>query len=179
MCEVAVCKGDDGRHARACSRVSRGECDGVESERRDTQVCVGGIETTTATIERQGPSSGCSFNGDSAGFAQRRARGPGRATHETPTCSFAGVRPGPGMPAVDVANPADGQKPGLGSWIRTGWVLSVARAVCSVCRVHGTGYGRAEHICSRGEPLGLRGLLLGMRRVTSWLHVWSESGRRG
>ena len=28
----------------------------------------------------------------------------------------------------------------------------------SVRRVHGAGYGRAEHMCSRGEPLGLRGL---------------------
>ena len=67
----------------------------------------------------------------------------------------------------------------LGSWIRNGWVLYasgcvklyVACAVCSVRRVHGAGYGRAEHMCSRGEPLGLRGLLL-MCRVTSWLHVW-------
>jgi len=40
VCEVAVCKGDDGGHVRTCSRVSRGECDGVESESRDTQVCV-------------------------------------------------------------------------------------------------------------------------------------------
>ena len=33
-------------------------------------------------------------------------------------------------------------------------------AVCSVRRVHGAGSGRAEHMCSRGEPLGLRGLFL-------------------
>ena len=110
MCEVAVCKGDDGGHARACSRVSRGECDGVQNERRDTQVCVGGVETTTTG--GQGPGSGRSFNGERAGLAQQRACGPGRATHETPTCSAAGVRPGPGTPAVDVADPADGQKPG-------------------------------------------------------------------
>ena len=38
--------------------------------------------------------------------------------------------------------------------------LYVACAVCSVRRVHGAGYGRAEHMCSRGEPLGLRGLFL-------------------
>ena len=36
----------------------------------------------------------------------------------------------------------------------------VACVVCSVRRVHGAGYGRAEHMCSRGEPLGLRGLFL-------------------
>ena len=36
--------------------------------------------------------------------------------------------------------------------------LYVACVVCSVRRVHGAGYGRAEHMCSRGEPLGLRGL---------------------
>ena len=68
MCEVAVCKGDVGGHARACSRVSRCECEfgGVQSGRRNTQVCVGrmefkresGKETTTATVERQGPGSG-------------------------------------------------------------------------------------------------------------------------
>ena len=34
----------------------------------------------------------------------------------------------------------------------------VTCAVCSVSRVHGAGYERAEHMCSRGEPLGLRGL---------------------
>ena len=38
--------------------------------------------------------------------------------------------------------------------------LYVACAVCSVRRAHGAGYGRAEHFCSRGEPLGVRGLLL-------------------
>ena len=38
--------------------------------------------------------------------------------------------------------------------------LYVACVVCSVRRVHGAGYGRAEHICSRGEPLELRGLFL-------------------
>ena len=37
--------------------------------------------------------------------------------------------------------------------------LYVACAVCSVRRAHGAGYGRAEHMCSRGEPLGMRGLL--------------------
>ena len=36
--------------------------------------------------------------------------------------------------------------------------LYVTCAVCSVRRVHGAGYGREEHMCSRGEPLGLRGL---------------------
>ena len=37
--------------------------------------------------------------------------------------------------------------------------LYVACAVCSVCRAHSAGYGRAEHMCSRGEPLEMRGLL--------------------
>ena len=27
-------------------------------------------------------------------------------------------------------------------------------------------------MCSRGEPLGLRGLFFFYARVTSWLHVW-------
>ena len=43
--------------------------------------------------------------------------GSERAVHAVqrtrpPTCSAAGVRPGPGTPAVDEANPADGQRPG-------------------------------------------------------------------
>ena len=88
------------------------EFSGVQSGRRDTQVCVGRVETTTATVEGQKPSSGCSFIGDRAGFTRQRTGGPCRAMHETPTCSAARVRPGPGMHAVDVADPADGQRPG-------------------------------------------------------------------
>ena len=38
--------------------------------------------------------------------------------------------------------------------------LYVTCVVCSVRRVHGAGYGRAEHMCSRGERLGVRGLFL-------------------
>ena len=178
MCEVAICEGDDSGHARSCSRVSRCECNGKVSESRNTQVCVDRMETTTAT-DGQGPSSGRSCKGDRAGLAQQRERGSDRAWHETPTCSFAGVKPGPETPAVDVRLSRGRTKARLGRRIRNGWVLYadgcvklyVACAVCSVCRVHGAGYGRAEHICSRGEPLGVRGLLLGMRRVTSWLHV--------
>ena len=67
-----------------------------------------------------------------------------------------------------LAYPADGQKlgwdngfglDGFSRWVRV--TPYVACAVCSVRRAHGAGYGRAEHICSRGEPLGVRGLLLG------------------
>ena len=49
--------------------------------------------------------------------------------------------------------------------------LDVTCAVCSVRRVHGAGYGREGHMCSRGEPLGSRGLffLFFYARVTSWL----------
>ncbi len=80
-------------------------------KRRDTQECVCGMEleresaTETAT-GGQGPSSGCSFNGDRAGFTQRRARGSCRASHEAATCAAAGVKPGPGTYAVTVADPA-------------------------------------------------------------------------
>ena len=38
--------------------------------------------------------------------------------------------------------------------------------------------GQSTLFCSRGEPLRVRSVLLGMRRVTSWLHVWLESCRR-
>ena len=55
----------------------------------------------------------------------------------------------------------------LGEWIWNGWVLQagvcvklyVACAVCSVRGAHDAGHGRAEHMCSRGEPLKMRGLL--------------------
>ena len=159
MCEVAVCKGDDGGHARACSRVSRCECDGMEFERENAM--------ETATVKGQRPSSGCSWFGNRAGFARRRARGSGRAWHETPTCSLAGVKPGPETPAVDVSLSRGRTKARLVKWIRNRWVrqadgcvkLYVACAMCSVRRAHGAGYGRAEHMCSRVEPLGVRGLL--------------------
>ena len=71
-----------------------------------------GKETETATFERQKPSSGGSFIWDRVGFTRQRTCGPCRATHETPTCSAARVRPSPGTHAVDVADPADGQRPG-------------------------------------------------------------------
>ena len=193
MCEVAVCKGDDGGHARTCRCVSRCECHGKVCERRNTQMCVCGMELeresameTTASDNGQRPSSGRSCNGNRAGLAQQQARGSGRAAHETATCSPAGVKPGPGTPAVDVSLSRGRTKGRLGRWIRNGWVLQagacvkldVACAGCSVRRAHGAGYGRAEHMCSWGEPLGVRGLLLGMRNMTSWLHVWLGSGRR-
>ena len=69
------------------------------------------METTTAT-DGQGPSSGCSCNGDRAGMVQQRACGSDCSWHEAPTCSAVGVKPGPGTPAVELADPADGQKPG-------------------------------------------------------------------
>ena len=106
VCEVAVCEGDDGGHAGARSRVSEWKCPVMVCERHDTQVCVDGMETTTATFEGQGPSSGRSRIGDRAGFARRRAIGSCRAAHEAATCALAGVKPGPETPAVNVADPA-------------------------------------------------------------------------
>ena len=131
MCEVAVCKGDDGGHARTCSHVSRCECHLVVCEPRDTQECVCGMElerenateTTTATVKERRPSSGRSCIGNRAGFARRRARGSDRAWHETATCSFAGVRPGPETPAVDVSLSRGRTKARLVKRIWNGWVL--------------------------------------------------------
>ena len=67
---------------------------------------------------------------------------------------------------MDVADPAM-EKARLDKWIRTGWVLQagmcvklyVACALCSVRRAHDASHGRAEHMCSHGEPLEMRGLL--------------------
>ena len=163
MCEVAVCKGDVGGHARACSRVCQCECIGEVCKRRNTQVCVGRMEferesaTTTATIERQRPSSGRSFNGDRAGFTRRRACGPCRATHETPTCSAAGVRPGPGTPAVDVADPADGQ--------RSGWVDEFGRTGSLRGHVCETLRGLRGVFCSQSARRRLRA---GRAHVLAW-----------
>ena len=55
--------------------------------------------------------------------------------------------------------------------------LYVTCAVCSVRRVHGAGYGRAEHMCSRGEPLGLRGLFFnapGDVMAARVVGIWQE-----
>ena len=101
MCEVAVCEGDDGGHAGTRNLMS--ECHDMVCERRNTQVCVGGMETAT---QGQRPSSGRSDFGDRAGFARRRPRGSCRAAHEAAACSLAGVRPGPETYAVNVADPA-------------------------------------------------------------------------
>ena len=117
--EVAVCKGDDGGHAGARSRMS--ECHDKVCECRDTQECVRGMETTSAT-EGQRLSSGRSCIENRAGFARQRARGSGRAAHEAAMCAAARVKPGPETYAVNVAHPADGQKLGW-TWIWTGWVL--------------------------------------------------------
>ena len=108
MCEVNVCEGDDGRHAGARSRVSESECNGEVCESRDTREFerVDCMETKTATFEGQRPSSGRSCIGGRAGLAQQRARGSDRAWHEAATCSLAGVKPGPGTPAVNVADTA-------------------------------------------------------------------------
>ena len=61
------------------------------------------MATETTATDGQGPSSGCSCIGNRAGLAQQRACGSDRAAHETPTCLAAGVKPGPGTPAVDVS----------------------------------------------------------------------------
>ena len=70
------------------------------------------MATATATVARQKPGSGGSFDWDRPGSARQRAGGSCRATDETPTCLAARVRPGPETHAVDVADPADGQRPG-------------------------------------------------------------------
>ncbi len=143
------------------------------------------MATETATVEGQGPGSGRSWNGDRAGFTQQRARGPGRASHETAACAAAGVKPGPGTPAVDVAYPADGQK--LGWDMDLDWMGSLRGRVCEALR----GLRRVfcsqsalrrlrtggAHVFAWGAPRSAR-FAFGVRRVTSWLHVWSESGRR-
>ena len=92
MCEVAVCEGDDGRHAGTRSRMS--EWDDVVCEHRGTWELERESATKTAT-EGQRPSSGCSYFENRAGFARRRARGSDRAWHEAATGAPAGVKPGP------------------------------------------------------------------------------------
>ena len=70
------------------------------------------MATATATVAEQMPGSGGSFIWDRAGSTRQRTGGPCRATDETPTSTAARVRPGPETHAVDVADPADGQRPG-------------------------------------------------------------------
>ena len=103
VCEVAVCKGDDGGHAGARSRMP--ECHDGVCEHRGTWELERESATKTAT-DRQRPSSSRSYFEDRAGFARQRARGSGRAAHEAAACSPARVKPGPETPVVDVADPA-------------------------------------------------------------------------
>ena len=103
------------------------ECHGEVCERHDTQECVRGMATETAPDEGQRPSSGRSCFGDRAGFAQQRARGSCRALHEAATCASARVKSGPQTPAVDVADPADGQKLG---WIDEFGTDGFSRRAC-------------------------------------------------
>ena len=67
---------------------------GMVCKRRNTQVCVGGMATETAT-EGQRPSSGRSCFGNRAGSARQGAWGPCRASHKAATCTSAQVKPGP------------------------------------------------------------------------------------
>ena len=148
MCEVAVCKGDDDRHAGTRNRMSRCECHVEVCERRGTWEFVRESATEMAT-DGQRPSSGRSCFGDRAGFIRQRARGSCRASHETAACASARMKPGPETPTVDVADPVtDRSSAGSGIW--TGWVLHASMFVK---------LRRAEHMCSRGEPLEARGLL--------------------
>ena len=55
----------------------------------------------------------------------------------------------------------------------------VTCVVYSVRRMHGAGYGREGHMCSRGEPLGLRGFYFFNARVTSWLPARVVRGPAG
>ena len=88
VCEVAVCKGDDGGHAGTRNSMPECECHGEVCERRGTWEFVRESATEMAT-DGQMPSSGRSCFGDRAGFARQRARGSGRAAHEAAACSAA------------------------------------------------------------------------------------------
>ena len=122
VCEVAVHTVDVSRHVRSCGCVSRCEYEGsVRYESRGTREyeCEACMETETATVAGQMPGRGGSCYWDRPWSTRQRADGPCCATDETPTCSAARVRPGPETHAVDVADPADGQRPG--------WVVNSER----------------------------------------------------
>ena len=115
------------------------------------------METTTATDEGQGSSSGRSCIGDRAGFARRRARGSCRAAHEAATCAPAGVKPGPETYAANVADPADGQK--------LGWIMDSERMGSPGGRVCETLRGLRRVFCSQSA---LRRLWTGRAHVLAW-----------
>ena len=119
MCEVAVREGDDVGHVGTCNLMSRCECHGKVCERRGTWELERESATETVTNEGQEPSCGRSCFGKRAGFAWRRARGSDRAWHEAAMCAPAGVKPSPETYAVNVADPADGQKLGWINGFRT------------------------------------------------------------
>ena len=112
------------------------------------------------------PGSGCSCIWDRAGSARSCTGRPCCATGETPASTVTRVRDPVRKRTRWISWSRGRTKVRLGRWIRTGWVLyvstcvklCVACTVCSVSRMHGAGYGPAEHVCSRGESLGSRGL---------------------
>ena len=106
---------------------------------------------------RQGPSSGHSCFGNRAGFTQQRARGSCRAAHEAAACSSARVKPGPETYAVDVADPADGQK--------LGWLMDSERMGSPGRRVCETLRGLSRVFCSQSA---LRRLRTGRAHVLAW-----------
>ena len=93
------------------------------------------MATATATIEIQMPGSGGSCDWDRAGSARSCTGCPCRASDETPACTVArGVKTRSGNARGDVADPADGQRPG--------WVENSER-MGSLC----------EHVCETRRDL--------------------------
>ena len=137
------------------------------------------METTTATVAGQMPGSGGSCIGDRPGSTRQRTGGPCCATGETPACTAAKVRPGPETHAVDVADPADGQRSG---WVENSdWMGSVREHVCKtlrdLCGVFCSQNARCRlrmggaHVLAWRTPRIARFVFF-YARVTSWLHVW-------
>ena len=140
------------------SRISEWKChDGEVCERRGTWESVRESATKTATNKGQRPRSGRSCIEHRAGFARLRARGSSRAAHEATACSAARVRPGPETPAVDVADPADGQK--------VGWIMNLERMGSPGGRVCKALCGLCSAFCSQSARRRLR---TGRAHVLVW-----------
>ncbi len=115
------------------------------------------MATETAPDEGQGPSSGRSCFGDRAGFAQQRARGSCRASHEAATCASARVKSGPETPRWIQADPADGQK--------LGWITNLERMGSPGGRVCKAPCGLRRAFCSQSARSRLR---TGRAHVLAW-----------
>ena len=145
------------------------------------------MATTTATMARQMPGSGCSCIWNRPGSTQQRTGRPCCATDETPACTAARVKTRSGNARGGLAGPADGQRSG---WVvNSEWMGSLREHVCETrrdlrgvfCLQNAQRRLRTSraHVLAWRIPRIARFVCFFNARVTSWLHVWCGIRQEG